>query len=243
MSTFKLTDKGGTDFDPIPAETHQAVCYGVVDIGTQKSHNPQHGAKRKLVLLFELPHCRADFGERKNQPRAISITLTASLNQKAVLRAMLESWRGRKFTPLELEGFDPKVLIGVNCMLGVIHEDKGDKTYANIKSISKLMAQIPSVKQENPPLYFTLEGADLLNLTFPQNMPQWIQKKITFCEEVMEATGSGPARENLTYGDQSGHQAQHEADVAAHAAGKPVNQKPAVPPPAAQENLDEDVPF
>jgi len=241
MSTFKLTDKGGADFAPIPAETHQAVCYGVVDTGTQKSNNPQHGSKRKLVLVFELPYVRADFGDKKDQPRAISITLTASLNQKAVLRGMLESWRGRKFTAQELEGFDPKVLIGVNCMLGVIHEEKGDKVYANIKSISKLMAQIPVVKQENPSLYFTLEGADLTNLRFPVNMPQWIQKKVTFCEEVMQATGA-EGREPLDMGDEASHRAAHEADVAAHAAGANVN-KPSVPAPAKQEILDEEVPF
>jgi hypothetical protein len=218
---IKLSSKGGADFDPIPSGVHQAVCYGVVDIGTQKSANSQFGPKRKLVIIWELPHERADFGEdKKNQPRAISQTFTQSLGTKANLRGFLESWRGKSFTDLELEGFDPKVLIGVNCQLNIIHVKKGDKTYANIKTIMPLLKGQPSIKNENKGLYFSLDGMDLKNIQYPDNMPNWLKEKIAFCEEAVGAhydSGSQP-------------DAQEET-------------QPLPPHAAKPEDLDEDAPF
>ncbi len=201
---IKLTSKGGADFDPIPSGVHQAVCYGVVDIGTQKSKNSQFGPKRQLVIIWELPHERADFGDdKKNQPRAISQTFTQSLSTKANLRGFLESWRGKPFTDTELEGFDPKVLIGVNCQLNVIHVKKGDKTYANIKTVMPLLKGQPSIKPENKALYYSLDGVDIKNVqnTFPDNMPNWLKEKIAFCEEAVGASygeGSQPDAQEPT---------------------------------------------
>jgi len=216
---IKLTAKGGSDFDPIPSGVHQAVCYAVCDIGTQKSNNPQFGPKRQLVIIWELPHERADFGEdRKNQPRAISQTFTQSLSTKANLRGFLESWRGKPFTEKELEGFDPKVLLGVNCQLNVIHVRKGDKTYANIKTVMPLLKGQPSLKNENKALYFSLDGADLKNIQYPENMPNWIKEKIAFSEEAIAAHGEGEQH------------SPEEQSVPPHA-------------PEEQEKLDEDVPF
>lgn len=188
---IKLSSKGGADFDPIPSGAHQAVCYGIVDAGTQKSSNPQYKASRKLVMLFELPHERGNFGEGKeNQPRGISSTYTQSLSERANLRRILESWRGKAFTEQELEGFDPKVLIGVNCQLNIVHEKKGDKTYANISTIMPLAKGMTKMPMENKPLYFSLEDQpDLASIQYPANMPNWIKEKIAFCEEVMAASG------------------------------------------------------
>lgn len=185
-----LKNNGGKDFDPVPAAMHQAVCYGVVDIGTQKpSIKSQYGPKRKVIFLFELPHERADFGEdKKNQPRAISLMHTNSLGERANLRRDLEGWRSRPFTEEELKGFDPKNVIGANAQLNVVHEKSGEKTYANIKSITPLAKGMTKLTQENPTLYFSLDDQpDLTNIQFPENMPQWIQAKIMFSEEVLAA--------------------------------------------------------
>jgi hypothetical protein len=64
---------------------------------------------------------------------------TLSLNEKATLRKHLEAWRGKLFTPAELEGFDLENLLGANCQLQVIHNlsDQG-RTFANIQAIVPL---------------------------------------------------------------------------------------------------------
>ena len=248
---IKLTDKGG-NFDPIPAGVHQAVCYGVADIGTQPTNNPLHKPARKIVLLFELPFERADFGERKNAPRGSSVTLTQSLNEKAILRKMLKSWRGRDFTPQEMEGFDPKVLIGQNCQLNIVHEAKGDKTFANITSIMPLGKGMTKQKQENPTLYFSLDEQDLTSVKYPQNMPQWIQKKIAFCEEVMKATGADGGDGQTDWGaNDEAARAAHEEEDRKHAEASQSGDtqtyapptKAHTPKPSVQEDTSEDVPF
>lgn len=230
-----VTSKGGSDFEPIPTGVHQAVCYGIVDIGTQQSKNPQHGAKRKLVIIWELPHERADFGEdKKNLPRAISQTYTQSLNTKAILRKDLESWRGRPFTEAELLGFDPKVLIGVNCLLNIVHDTKSDKTYANIKAVTPLAKGMTKMPQENKSLYFSLDDQkDLKNLVFPDNMPNWLREKTAFSAEVIAAHGGGTG--------EGVQQHPQEQSQAAPDRSQPAHKAPAAPAP--QENLDEDVPF
>ena len=53
-----VSDSGGERF-VVPEGAHEAVCVGVVDIGTQKSLNPQYRDKRQVVLLFRLaPRCQ-----------------------------------------------------------------------------------------------------------------------------------------------------------------------------------------
>jgi hypothetical protein len=232
---IKLNDKGGSDFEPIPAGVHQAVCYGVVDIGTQPSKNSKYGPKREMRILFELPHERGDFGEGKeNLPRGISVKYSQSLSQKANLRKALESWRGRAFTPQELEGFDPKVLIGVNAQLNLVHEDKGDKTYVNVKAIMPLGKGQPKVAQENKSLYFSLDDQpDLSKIKYPENMPNWLKEQIAFSDEVLAASGHGDPHGEDGDGGEPGEPQ-----------GRPASSRPAANPAHQEpEGLDEDVPF
>ncbi|MHA1379626.1 MAG: hypothetical protein ACTSRG_14730 [Candidatus Helarchaeota archaeon] len=46
-----------------------------------------------------------------------------SLHAKATMRKFLESWRGKKFTKEELEGFDLQKILGKPCQLQIIHSD------------------------------------------------------------------------------------------------------------------------
>ncbi len=62
------------------------------------------------------------------------------------MRKDLESWRGRKFTQQELQGFDVETIIGVPCLLNIIQEDKGGETYANVASIMRLPKGLPALK-------------------------------------------------------------------------------------------------
>ena len=243
---IRLSDKGGAEFAPIPAGVQQGICYGVVDIGTQKSPNPQHKPQRKIVMVFELPFERGDFGDRKNLPRAISMTLTQSLNPKATLRGMLESWRGKPFTQEQLEGFDPKVLLGVNCLLNIVHTTKDGKTYANIKAIMPLAHGMQKMQVENKPLYFSLDDQDLTNLVFPEHMPEWMQKRVTFCEEVIKSNGDEEQGDGPTEAEEEAARAAHEADVARHAqggGGATGSKDSSKNTPPHDEEISGDVPF
>lgn len=214
------SDKGGSDFEPIPAGSHQAVCYGVVDLGTQMSNNPQFADARKVCILWELPQERGQFKDKNDpsktvdKPRAISAVYTLSLGDKANLRKVLESWRAKQFTREELAGFDITKLIGANCMLSVVHKPgsgkNSGKTYANVASVSALPKGMNKANLENEKLLFSLSDLDGGEPSFPANLPEWLRTLINQSKEMSD---------------------------------RHTQEQPAPASPATQENLDEDVPF
>jgi hypothetical protein len=117
-------------FVPAPEGLHQAICVDVIDLGELDT---PWGKKPKCEIRWQIDAYQDD-GRRY----LVTSRYTASLNEKATLRHHLEAWRGRKFTPKELEGFETEALIGANCQLQVIHvQSKKDPsvTFANIQAI------------------------------------------------------------------------------------------------------------
>ncbi len=190
------SDKGGSDFEPTPAGSHQAVCYGVVDLGTQLSNNPQFADARKVCILWELPTERLEFkdgntGQMVEKPRAISATYTLSLGTKANLRKMLESWRAKPFTQEELSGFDISKLIGANCLLSVIHKPgsgkNAGKVFANVAGVSALPKGMKKLPMENASLMFSLSDIPAgEEISFPKNLPEWLRTMINQSKEVSD---------------------------------------------------------
>ena len=70
---------------------------------------------------------------------------TNSLHEKAKLRGVLETWRGRKFTKDELAGFDLERLLGASCQIQVIHNTNEEQTFANVNAVIPLGKSMPKV--------------------------------------------------------------------------------------------------
>lgn len=195
MSLFVKDTAPGKTFEPLPAGMHQAVCYAAIDIGTQ----PQFGnypARRKVIFCWEVPDERITLernGVPVSLPRAISAKYTLSLAAKGNLRPMLESWRGRPFTPEELAGFDLGNVVGANCFLNVVHAhgkgEKADRTYANVASVNPLAKGMPKVQPGNPVVVFSMDGQGPWEI--PPEIPDWIVGLIKQSEEWQGA--SNPA--------------------------------------------------
>ena len=159
-------------FEIVPAGVSQAICIAVYDLGFQKTvWNGATKLQHKIILRFELDEQMTQEGEYKGKRFNVSKRYTNSLAPQARLRADLESWRGVPFTAEDLKGFDLDKLIGVNCLINILHEKKGDKTYANITSIMKLKKGMQPMIQE----------------TDTKETPEWI-KKIQ-AEAVPQAAG------------------------------------------------------
>ena len=178
-----------TKSDPVPAGTHHAVCYGVIAVGTQPSE--KFTPRPKIIVCFEIPSERITIKDQ-DLPRGISKRYTLSLNEKSNLRKDLQSWRGKPFTPTELDGFDVSKVIGSNCLISVLHSDRAGAVYADISGISALPRQMASVRPENQPLYFNLiEAIDLAKKTgntevnWPSELPPWVHK---VCSQANEYT-------------------------------------------------------
>lgn len=165
----------GSDIDPVEAGVHQAICIRYYDLGTQYMEMFQTAA-RKVLLMWELPDERITIND-KDLPRAISKEYTLSLHKKANLRSDLESWRGKKFTEKELDGFDLDKILKANCMLNVIHNEKG---YAQVAAVMPLMKDRETKKSENPVHYFSFDDGEV---AIPEGTPEWIANKIKNSDE------------------------------------------------------------
>lgn len=118
-------------FTPAPEGLHVAACCDVVDLGLVDG---SFGPKHSIELHWQLEEENSG-GDRF----VVRRRYTASLGEKATLRKDLETWRGKKFTPEELKGFDLEKLIGVGCQVQVVHRltDQG-RTFANVQAVIPL---------------------------------------------------------------------------------------------------------
>jgi hypothetical protein len=131
---------------PVPPEGLQpAVCCDVVDLGLVDT---PWGQKHKVEIRWQLEDpMESQLGLVRPIVRQ---RFTNSLHEKAVLRGMLETWRGRKFTKDELSGFDLEKLLGVSCQLQIIHRPTSDgQTFANVNAVIPLGKGMPKVRVES----------------------------------------------------------------------------------------------
>jgi hypothetical protein len=194
MSKMSLTAKQPEKIPCIEGDTYQAVCYQVIDLGTQ-ANTMFGGFQKKVMIGWEIPELRIDVERDKvkvNLPRAISKTYTLSLGEKANLRADLVNWRGCEFTQEELDSFDLGKVVSKNCLLTVTNKNntKGNRI-AQVSGVAKLVKNMKAFEPENPILTFDMERDGIQNI--PPSLPDWIKKLIMESVEykgVMHAQNS-----------------------------------------------------
>jgi hypothetical protein len=143
---------------PVPAGTWPAVCYRVIDLGTQDTtYQGERKEQHKVLLSFEItdPECVTEDGK----PMAIHQRYTWSMHEKATLRKHLEAWRALPFTDKDFGkgGFNIRKLLGVPCMLSIIHNTTNERTFANIGAIAKLPKGMKAGELVNEKVYISLE--------------------------------------------------------------------------------------
>lgn len=93
-----------------------------------------------MLVFWELPNEFYEYeheGKTERKPFTVSKFYTNSLNEKATLRADLESWRGRAFTENELRGFDLENILGKPCMVTVIASGEKKVKVSNVTGLPK----------------------------------------------------------------------------------------------------------
>jgi hypothetical protein len=176
---------GGKNYDPAPAGVSVARCIKIVDFGTQKrEYNGETKLQKQVMFTWELPEDIIPDGDLAGKPYAINQIYTQSLNAKSNLRRDLESWRGRAFSQTELDNFDLENVLGKPCMLNIVHTHKGDRTYANIASITPLPSKMTCPEQINPSVMFSLAQFDPAKY---EALTEWTKKKISESPEYAAA--------------------------------------------------------
>jgi hypothetical protein len=146
-----------SDFELTPSGSHVAICYRVIDLGTQLvEYKGESKKQHKIMLGWELPNELMTTGDNQGKPFSIHKRYTFSSSDKSNLKRDLESWRGVPFNKEDYGRFDIFRLIGVPCMIGIVHAESNGKTYANITSIMRVPKGMNVPAPINPPVQFNL---------------------------------------------------------------------------------------
>jgi hypothetical protein len=189
-------DQGGS-FSPPPAGTHPAICYRIIDLGSQMSeYQGVRKVQRKILMSWELPNELMPTGEHAGEHFSIHSRLTLSMSEKATLRHYLESWRGKAFTEEDFEGpkrFDLRNVLGKACLLSIVHTTKGEKVYANISSISGMPRGMPAPDPVNQQVYFSM-GEGRFDPLVLESLSDKLKETIKATPEYRELVEGAPPR-------------------------------------------------
>jgi hypothetical protein len=169
------------DYAPMDAGTYNAVCVGIIDLGTQTLDFAGETSRRgQMLILFEFPEETVEV-DGATLPRNLSLKCSKSANAKSTLRKNLAAWRGRDFTPEELGDFHFSRVLGQPATVAVAHRAYQGKTCAFISSGGKAM----KTNQFKPSrkVYFDLTAPE----TFPdaERLPKWMIETINKSEEAV----------------------------------------------------------
>jgi hypothetical protein len=168
------------EFELTPQGTFIARCYTVVDLGQQMT---KFGSKHKIRMGWELTSELMKDG----RPFVVGKDYTASLHPDSGLAQDLTSWRGKAFTDEELAGFDVFKVAGAPCMITVIHNVSGEKTYANVSGVTSVPKGFVVPEAINEKVVFSIDEPDEEMFS---KLPEWLQKKVNRTG-VIRTTSSG----------------------------------------------------
>lgn len=165
-------------FDLVPAGNHLAICYQMIEIGTEeRDYQGDKKSAYTVRVVWELPNEKKVFNEEKGeQPFSIGKDYTLSMHEKANLRHDLQSWRGKSFTDQEASGFDITKLISKPCMLNVIHvqSNKGN-VYAKIAGVTPVPKGMTVPAQTNESFVHSYDQWDDKKFS---TLPEWLRLRI-----------------------------------------------------------------
>lgn len=158
----------------VPPGTHIAVCYRIVDVGTQPDTG--FGQKEKVIIFWELPHERITV-DGKEMPIGMSKIYAKTIGKRSTLRKDLESWRGRAFSAEELASFDLAAILGKPCQLQIASNDDGKSQVVAVVGVPK-GTQVPPAF--NPLVEWSVAAGkdDAYN-----KLPEWVRKMADSCIE------------------------------------------------------------
>jgi hypothetical protein len=173
-------------FELPPPGSHVAVCFRIVDLGTQTG---QYGPRAQILFSWELP----DELQADGRPFTISRRYGLSSGRKSSLRADVEGWLGRVLTGNDFGKFDLSTLLGTTCLIGIKHEVREDgRTFANVTSV---MRRPKAVAERMPPsneaVSLSLAERPFRRFEYEQ-LPEWVRNVIAQSPEYAAAIAPRP---------------------------------------------------
>lgn len=183
MSIVATTNS--TPKELIPSGNYIARCWQMIEIGTvEEEIMGDKKTLKKVRIGWELPTELKVFREENGeQPLVISKEYTLSLHEKSSLRKDLKSWRGKDFTEDEAKSFDITKLLGVPCMLNIIHKPSkrdASRFYEEISGITSLPKGMKAPEQINKTLCISYDNFDEGAFS---KLPEFIKTKMQSSQE------------------------------------------------------------
>jgi len=168
-----------SNIKPIEAGTINAICCGLIDLGTQRTE--WQGVEKdlpKIMLIFEVDETYEKDGQEYR--RNAFAEFTFSLGSKANLRKFLEGWVGKKSDD-EWYEFDITELVGKPCLLNIVHTKPNaqGKVYANVASAAPLVKGMQQLEVQGKTSIFDFECEDKDELDEKmKSLPKFVADKI-----------------------------------------------------------------
>ena len=147
---------------------HAAVCVQLIDVGVQPSE--KYNPSAKLIIGWEI----TDEPKRDGTPFIVYKWIGASLGKSAKLTEFLTAWRGKPFTNDELKAFNLTKLLGQQCTLNLIQNEKGKTEVSNCFASKPIPGQQPA-----PPTtavsFFDFDTATLEDF---EQLPEWAKNHV-----------------------------------------------------------------
>ena len=184
----------------VPAGTHAARLYSIIDLGTHDvEYQGESKAKRLIRLGWELMDETVNI-DGEDKPMVIGKEYTFSLHDKAGLRKAIESMMGKAIPKDRVPTFDVECLLGLPVLLGVVHEQsQTGQTYAKITSYAPPMKSMKLRDASIPTQVFEL---------LPDNhdkfaaLPVWIRRKIALAKECPKGWDPEAVKQSTTDSDE-----------------------------------------
>lgn len=188
-----IAKNAGKKRELAPQGNHVAVCYKMIELGTiTDTFKGEDVTRHRVLLYWELSNEQKEF-DGVMKPISVSKEFSLSMNEKSTLRKMLESWRGKAFTEKEATAFDITKLMGVPCMVNVLHvTSAAGNVYESVTSITPLPKGMEIPTQFNDSFEFSLDGFDQVKF---DSFPDFIKDKINSSVEMQAKTPVEPVPE------------------------------------------------
>jgi len=157
------TNKGG--FEMCPAGNHPGILLGLIDLGThyESYKGQQESKKRRILFVFEVLAEVDGDDKRFWLGRDFSMPLDNRtgepfIGQQSKLRAFMKDWRGKDYG--DGEPVDIMAAHGQGCLVNVIHQPSGEKTYARVQSFSRLPRGMKAIRPTHDTVMYCADSDD-----------------------------------------------------------------------------------
>jgi hypothetical protein len=190
----EMTAGIGGNFVLPPIGNQKGICCWFVDLGTIDHSYEGHVTRKKMCMVaYELTETNHVFKDGEEpQPFIVHKELPYTMNEKAGLRKLVDSWRGEKLTNDQAKAFNHVKMLGVPGLVNIVHKEsaKGKKR-AEILTVTGLPEEMKAPVARIKPLLFNFNPP--FKTEEFNRLPKWIQDKIVTSDEYLKLAGANTA--------------------------------------------------